>query len=604
MATSFSVFHGLHSKAGSQEGIMLSHQVEYNFDLLPDSVIAWDSEGKILRVNAAALKLFEVPSEALCRGIDYQQFLQRYERTDEPQRATTLEPWLMSLLVEEDTTCSLQHETIGLQLPSGRTAYVTLCSFPLLDVHKQAVGTASVFHEITHRYQKALHLQRVHRAVSTLREAIARLPEQLDVAPPEGIFLLSPPMLFVAQQLVDVIRQVLACQHISLLALEPGAGRVYYAVGSGFTPEQEQGRRERRGHFLLSDFVGETALARLWAGQEVILTIDPLLLPPGYRADVGAKQVLSIPLFLEQQLVGTLGIAKAGFDHGYTPEEIELVKAVAAETMLVIDCLHCLCVQDETRARARAQQELGLLVNDFLNLASHELKTPLTAIKGNIQLAQRRLATLKRQLAEQPKGVREQLEQLRHPLASAAQSARLEERIIQDLLDDARIRSHTLQLHRTRWDLSALLREAVAMQQRLAPERTIVLESPPPEDEVPVMADAERITQVITSYLANALNYSPADQPVTVQLWVEDAVARVSVQDQGPGIPGEEQERIWERLYHAKGIAVQHELDLSLGLGFYLSRAFIERHQGNVGVQSDPGCGTTFWFTLPVEVSP
>jgi len=131
-----------------------------------------------------------------------------------------------------------------------------------------------------------------------------------------------------------------------------------------------------------------------------------------------------------------------------------------------------------------------------------------------------------------------------------------------------------------------------------------VLESLPPERVVPVLADAERITQVISRYLANALIYSPADQPVTVQLRVEGGVARVSVHDQGPGIPGEEQERIWERFYQVKGIAVQHELDLSLGLGFYLSRAFIERHQGSVGVQSAPGRGATFWFTLPVEVSP
>src|SRR5215469_12480034 len=103
MATSFTVLHRLHSKAGPQEGIMLSHHVEYALDLLPDRVIAWDGEGKILWVNAAARKLFEVPSEAPCRGRDYQQFLQCYERSDEPQRASTLVPWLMSLLVEEDT---------------------------------------------------------------------------------------------------------------------------------------------------------------------------------------------------------------------------------------------------------------------------------------------------------------------------------------------------------------------------------------------------------------------------------------------------------------------------------------------------------------------
>jgi signal transduction histidine kinase len=382
--------------------------------------------------------------------------------------------------------------------------------------------------------------------------------------------------------------QVLDCQHVSLVALEP-AGRLYYAVGSGMTSEQEQDHREMRGHFLPSDFVDEPVFARLAAGQEVVLPTDRMHLPPGFLADSVPKNHLLLPLFLEQRLVGGLVIAKAGVDSGYTPEEIELVKAVAAETILVIDCLRCLCEQAETRASA---------------LAGHELNTPLTSIKGNIQLAQRRLATLKRLLAEQPEGVREQLEQLQHPLASATQSTRLEQRIIQDLLDDARIQSHTLQLHKTRWDLNALLREVVAAQQRAAPERTIVLESLPSEQVVPVLADAERIIRVISSYLANALSYSPADQPVTVQVRVEGTAACVSVHDQGRGISGEEQGHIWERLYRAKGTAVQHELDLSLGLGCYLSRAFIEGHQGSVGVQSEPGHGTTFWFTLPVEVSP
>jgi signal transduction histidine kinase len=580
----------------AQERIMPPNQVECIFESLPDGVIACDREGKIRRANTAALKLFEVASEDLCRGIGYQEFLHHYIMGDEPQQAISLEPWLMSIVVDGEAVSLLQ-------LPSGRTVYVTRCSFPVLDARKQPVGTASVFHEITHRYQKALHLQRVHQAVSTLREAIAHIPEHLDVTSPEGIFLLSPPVLFVAQQLVDVIRQVLDCQHVSLVALG-SAGRLYYAVGSGFTSEQEQDRLQARGCFLPSDFVDEMVLARLSAGQEVVLPTDRLHLPSGYRADFGAENLLLLPLFLEQQLVGALVIAKAGVDSGYTPEEIEMVKAVAAETMLVIDCLQCLYEQAETRARTLAQHEISLLINEFLNLASHELKTPLTAIKGNIQLAQRRLATLKRQLAEQPERVREQLEQVQHSLASATQSTRLEERIIKDLLDDARIQSHTLQLHRTRWDLNALLTEAVVTQQRLAPERTIVLESLPPEHAVTVMADAERITQVIANYLANALIYSPADQPVTVQLQIEGAVARVSVHDEGPGIPVEEQGHIWGRFYYAKGITIQHELDLSLGLGLYLSRAFIERHQGSVGVQSDPGHGATFWFTLPVEAVP
>jgi PAS fold len=254
-----------------------------------------DREGKILQANAAALQLFEVPSQALCRGRDYQEFLQRYQRSDKPQRASTLEPWLMSLLLDGEAASRLQEEILVLQLPSGRTAYVTLCAFPLLDAQQQPLGSVCVFHDITHRYQKALHLQRVHQAVSTLREAIAHLPEQLDCASPPGILLLSPPVLFVAQQLVDVIRQVLDCQHVNICALEPGAGRVHYAVGSGFTPEREQYYREMRGRFLPSDYVDATVLARLLAGQEVLFPTDRLRQLFGVQADQVPKHKLGVP---------------------------------------------------------------------------------------------------------------------------------------------------------------------------------------------------------------------------------------------------------------------------------------------------------------------
>jgi signal transduction histidine kinase len=136
------------------------------------------------------------------------------------------------------------------------------------------------------------------------------------------------------------------------------------------------------------------------------------------------------------------------------------------------------------------------------------------------------------------------------------------------------------------------------------PERTIVLKMLPMEQDVPVFADAERITKVLNTYLGNALNHSPIGQPVTVELVVVDSEALVSVHDEGPGIPRNEQEHLWERFYRAKGSAVQHELDLSLGLGFYLCKAITEYHHGHVGVRSGPGQGTTFWFTLPVIPSP
>src|SRR5258708_20702727 len=119
----------------------------------------------------------------------------------------------------------------------------------------------------------------------------------------------------------------------------------------------------------------------------------------------------------------------------------------------------------------------------------------------------------------------EQLEQVQSPLASAAQSARLQERIIKDLLDDARLHANTLELHLQRCDLTALLRAAVADGHRSAPERTIVLHITSQEQAAPIMPDTERITRVITGYVANALRYAPPRQPVPAQLTVADAVA-------------------------------------------------------------------------------
>jgi signal transduction histidine kinase len=117
---------------------------------------------------------------------------------------------------------------------------------------------------------------------------------------------------------------------------------------------------------------------------------------------------------------------------------------------------------------------------------------------------------------------------------------------------------------------------------------------------MPIFADAVRIKHVLVTYLTNALTYSPPSQAAMMQLRIEETLARVSVHNEGAGISREELDHIWERFYRAKGSAVQHELDLSCGLALYLCQVFIERHRGSVGVQSAPGLGATFWFTVPI----
>jgi signal transduction histidine kinase len=148
-------------------------------------------------------------------------------------------------------------------------------------------------------------------------------------------------------------------------------------------------------------------------------------------------------------------------------------------------------------------------------------------------------------------------------------------------------------------DLVAIVRRAVEDQSLLVPVRSIRLHVPS-KATAPVVADADRIGQVITNYLTNAIKYSPADRPVEVFLAIERQIARVSVQDEGPGLSAEEQQAIWERFYQVKRIKAQGESGAGLGLGLHICQTIIEQHQGQVGVQSSPGEGSTFWFTLPL----
>lgn len=578
-------------------------QLKRIFELLPDGILVCDQEGMIVRINAAAHLLFEVGSSACWKGKSSQQFLQDYQPSDPWQRSTSPDSWLMDLVSDDKAGSGSPERTFLLHMPSGRQVYVNYWYVPLFDAAMCVQGSFSIFQNITHRYQKALHLQRVRAATNALTATIAHLPAHLDLASSEDRPLLSAPVIFVAKSLVNVIRQVLECRRVSLVAFGP-SGHDYLVAGSGLTPEQEQFWQHLKGGVPpLEELVDETVLARLSAHQEVILTDESIRRPHLLRAADGPDHILLVPLFLKQQWVGVLAIVKAEVAGFYTPEEVELVRAVAAQTLLIIQCL--LQFHQEVEGhRALAQYEIQRLSDDFLTLASHELLTPLTGIFGNIQLAQRRLETLKRCAVEQPERVPESIEQAQYSLASASQSASFQESMIKDLIDDAQIQTNQFQLRMSHCDLLTLLKEAVFKQQRSIPESTILLRLPSKEQRVPIRADVERITRVINTYLANALTYSPREAPVTVQLVTAESQALVSVRDEGPGISREEQEHLWERFYRAKGSAVQHELDLSLGLGFYLCRVIIEHHHGHVGVQSDLGKGETFWFTLPMVASP
>lgn len=261
-----------------------------------------------------------------------------------------------------------------------------------------------------------------------------------------------------------------------------------------------------------------------------------------------------------------------------------------------------------TRERAESYaRELSLRttkerMDEFLGIASHELRTPLTTIKGNIQLAKLRLKHARRAMGQAAKPAENDLEELQAMLDRAERQVDVQNRLIRDLLDISRIQTGQIELNPGPYDLSRIVREDVEDQRSAALSRTISL-SMAEEETLPVIADAERISQVVHNFLTNALKYSPAPCPVEVSVERQDREARVSVRDQGPGLTSDEQQQIWERFSRVEGIKRQKGFSAGLGLGLYICKAIIEEHHGVIGVDSVKGEGSTFWFTLPLAAS-
>ena len=282
---------------------------------------------------------------------------------------------------------------------------------------------------------------------------------------------------------------------------------------------------------------------------------------------------LIVPLRARGRTLGAITLVRARAGRRYDTADLAVAEEMARRAALAID---------NARLYADAREAVHAR-NAVLGIVSHDLRNPLTAIQlqAETTLAEPGLSPYAREGME-----------------GVVRAADGMDRMIRDLLDVAAIESGRLRVDPLPLPARDLMREAVGMMAPLAEERGVRLVDEG-DDGAVVMADRDRVLQVVSNLVGNALRYTPADGVVRVRVEAGEGEVCFTVSDQGPGIPEAERSRVWERFWQAdrpgRGGA---------GLGLPIVRGIVEAHGGRVWVESAPGGGATFGFALPAAPAP
>jgi PAS domain S-box-containing protein len=286
---------------------------------------------------------------------------------------------------------------------------------------------------------------------------------------------------------------------------------------------------------------------------------------------IGARSCLTLPLQAHHRVVGVLHLIATDPKRVFDEIAREVAEKLASRSALTL----------ENAALYRSAQRATVLRDEIVSVVSHDLRNPLSAISMCSKVL----------MTNPPSDPAERARLLDAILEASA----LAERLIRDLLDASMIATGQLRLTLDREELDPLLTRVRTMFEHVAAQRNITLIVEGSAERGIVEVDAERLLQVLSNLVGNALKFTEPGGKVYVGAALDEEALRVSVEDTGVGIPKEDLAHIFDRYWHSrrKGRAI------GSGLGLAIARGIVEAHGGTIRAESEPGLGSTFSFTIP-----
>jgi PAS domain S-box-containing protein len=522
------------------------------FEATNDGILVIDRAGRFIDYNRRFGELWRVPEEILLARDDVAAFAVALSQLRDPDAFASK---VGALIADPD---AVSHDV--LQLRDGRM--LERDSRPLV-VGGASVGRVWSFRDVTSE-------RRAIRRATFLAAASKVLAGPLeDVTPLDAIARMTVPWLCDWCNILLVgddgeVRSAAAYHHDSskielLRKLYPDMRRRDRGVARVITT----------GEPLLDNGISDVQLAGPMEGIAISVgrreQIDIL-------RSLGLRGRLAVPLRARGQIIGAIAFASGDPERVYDVEDLTLAMDLAQRAALAID----------NQRLYQASKQAVALRDEFLSVASHELRTPMTSL----QLAVQSALSIGRDAPP---------DFLRHALESAQRQTRRVGRLVDALLDVSRLEAGNLELRREPTDLGALVRDVMSMLADDARRAGCDLRI---EAEADVFGnwDRTRLEQVVTNLISNAIKYA-AGKPIRISVQKAAGGARLVVRDQGLGVAAADRARIFERFERA--VSARHYG--GLGLGLYIVRRIVEAHGGDITVENVDGNGAQFAVTLPLQ---